>query len=600
MGNVREALRVFKDLMKMLPVLAVKPPTPDTAVSVGSIFEETASRHAERNMLIFEDRELTWREFNELANRMARGLLDCGVSRGDTIALIMENRIEMLAYAVAMQKIGVITAFINPALGGTQLAHCLTTAKAVKCIVGEEVFANLDAIRCDISLSSEDLLWVADLGSASAPDGLVDHLSGLENYSSANHAETRNILAGDTAFYIFTSGTTGLPKAAKITHRRWISGAYPYSKIGCRAKSSDRFYICLPLYHATGFICGVGSCFYSGASIFLRRKFSASAFWADVQRYKITNFIYVGELCRYLLAQPPCPDECNNSLDRIFGNGLRPDIWMEFKKRFGIDRICEFYGSSEGNIGFVNGLNKDRTMGTCAANIMLVQYDIDADKIVRDIDGKVVEVAAGEPGLLLGEIDDRYKFDGYTSKSASESKILHDLAKPGDAWFNTGDLIRQVDVGFAMGLAHYQFVDRIGDTFRWRSENVATNEVGEILNANHQVEMANVYGVDIPAADGKAGMVSLVLKNDSLFDVEEFAAYVTRTLPVYAQPVFVRIQREVSTTGTFKLLKGDLRKQAYHINQVSDELYYMPARERQYHKLDDCAYQSLIDGVAGY
>ena len=600
MTSLREVLRVLVDFAKLVPVMAVKPPQPEVAVSVASIFEATAARYADRNMIIFEQQEFTWQEFNELANRMARALTGGGVKRGDSVALIMENRVEMLAYTVAMQKLGVITALVNPALGGTQLAHCLSTAKAVKCVVGEEVFANLDAIRADIGLADEDILWIADQRTTAVPEGLEDTLSQLDGYACDNLADTCKILAGDMAFYIFTSGTTGLPKAAKITHRRWMSGAYPYSKVGCRAKPSDRFYICLPLYHATGFICGVGSCFYSGASIFLRRKFSGSAFWSDVQRHSITNFIYVGELCRYLLAQPPCPEERNNSLDRVFGNGLRPDIWMDFKQRFGISRVCEFYGSSEGNIGFVNGLNKDRTMGICGANILLVEYDIDADKIIRDEHGKVVEAAVGEPGLLLGEIDDRYKFDGYTNDGASESKILRDLVKPGDAWFNTGDLIRQVDVGFAMGLAHYQFVDRVGDTFRWRSENVSTNEVGEIINANRQVEMANVYGVDIPAADGKAGMVSLVLKDQETFDVEEFSAYVTSNLPIYAQPVFVRIQREVATTGTFKLVKGDLRKQAYHIDRVSDQLYYIPPRERHYRVFDQGAYQSVIDGTAGY
>ncbi|MDA9371872.1 long-chain-acyl-CoA synthetase [Porticoccaceae bacterium] len=600
MISLREVLRVLVDFAKLVPVMAVKPPQPKVAVSVASIFEATAARYADRNMIIFEQQELTWREFNELANRMARALMDGGVKRGDSIALIMENRVEMLAYTVAMQKLGVITAFVNPALSGTQLAHCLSTAKAVKCVVGEEVFANLDAIRVDIGLADEDILWIADQRTTAVPEGLENALSQLDGYACDNLADTCEILAGDMAFYIFTSGTTGLPKAAKISHRRWMSGAYPYSKVGCRAKASDRFYICLPLYHATGFICGVGSCFYSGASIFLRRKFSGSAFWSDVQRHSITNFIYVGELCRYLLAQPPCPEERNNSLDRVFGNGLRPDIWMDFKERFGISRVCEFYGSSEGNIGFVNGLNKDRTMGICGANILLVEYDIDADEMVRDEHGKVVEVSVGEPGLLLGEIDDRYKFDGYTNDSASESKILRDLVKPGDAWFNTGDLICQVDVGFAMGLAHYQFVDRVGDTFRWRSENVSTNEVGEIINANRQVEMANVYGVDIPAADGKAGMVSLVLKDQETFDAEEFSAYVTSNLPIYAQPVFVRIQREVATTGTFKLVKGDLRKQAYHMDRVSDQLYYLPPREQRYRVFDQGVYQSVIDGTAGY
>ena len=400
--------------------------------------------------------------------------------------------------------------------------------------------------------------------------------------------------------YIFTSGTTGMPKAAKIPHRRWMAAARAFGLAGCQAQADSRFYLCLPLFHGTGIICGVGSCLYTGASIFLRRRFSASEFWSDVQTYQTSHFIYVGELCRYLLAQPPCAEERNNPLRKVFGNGLRPDIWDEFKQRFDIERICEFYGSSEGNVSFFNALNKDRTMGLTPATIMLVKYDIDADEIVRDAAGKLIEVTKGEAGLLLGEIDSDFKFDGYTSEDATESKILRDVVKPGDAWFNTGDLIRQQDVGFALGKAHYQFVDRVGDTFRWRSENVSTNEVAEILNGYAQIEMANVYGVDVPATEGKAGMVALILRQGQALDISEFSDFVAANLPHYAQPVFVRVQPEAETTGTFKLLKGELRKQAFHLDQVEDEVYVLPPRATRYQTLDDQLYQSIMDGSAGY
>lgn len=203
--------------------------------------------------------------------------------------------------------------------------------------------------------------------------------------------------------------------------------------------------------------------------------------------------------------------------------------------------------------------------------------------------------------MLLAEIDDRYRFDGYTDKAASEAKTLRNVLNDGDAWFNTGDLITEVDVGFSMGKPHYQFVDRIGDTFRWRSENVSTNEVGEILNANSQVEIANVYGVDVPATEGKAGMVSIALNPGQVFDPLEFADYVSENLPGFAQPVFIRIQTDLTTTGTFKLVKGDLRKQSFHIEQVgNDTIYVMMPRTNSYQILDQALYGSIMDGSAGY
>jgi citronellyl-CoA synthetase len=600
MFDFKEYFRVTKEFLKLVPVLAVKPPSNEDAVSMATVLEDTVAKYAGRSMIIFEGRELTWGQFNALTNQIAHALIARGVQRGDCVSLIMENRIEMLACTFALQKIGAISSLINYALTGAQLAHCVTVSGSSKCLVGEEIYSNLDAVRGDLALGDKEILWVADQRSNPVPTNAEDIVAVLEQYPTTNLEDTKTILAGSTAMYVFTSGTTGMPKAAKIPHRRWMSAAHAFGLAGCQAKPSDRFYLCLPLFHGTGLICGIGSAFYTGASIFLRRRFSASEFWSDVHKYKTTNFIYVGELCRYLLAQPVSPFEQNNSLTRVFGNGLRPDIWDEFKQRFGIERVCEFYGSSEGNVSFFNALNKNRTMGITPATVMLVKYDIDADEMVRDANGKLIQVPVGEPGLLLGEIDDRFKFDGYTNDDATESKVLRDVVKPGDAWFNTGDLICEIDVGFALGKPHYQFVDRVGDTFRWRSENVSTNEVGEILNGCGQVEMANVYGVDIPATEGKAGMVSLLLKPGQEFDAEAFSTFVNANLTHFSQPVFVRVQPEAATTGTFKLLKGDLRKQAFNVDLVTDELYVMPPRASQYQKLERDLYDKIMDGSAGY
>jgi len=507
----------------------------------------------------------------------------------------------LLCSIFALAKIGATAGLVNTGLTDRPLAHCISIVESKKCLVGQELLAAVSGVKGDLTLQDKDYLWVADpLIIVDAPDWATNFSATLAGMPTDNLPETDEIVAGEIALYIFTSGTTGLPKPAVIYHRKIMSAAKPYSKVGFHAKPSDRMYICLPLYHATGFLLGIGSCLYSGASMFVRRRFSATQFWPEVQKHQTTLFIYVGELCRYLAMAPECPDEKNNPLKTMLGNGLRPDIWDTFRNRFGVKRITEIYGSSEGNVSFLNILNKESTIGTGSVVVMLVKYDIENDEIVLDEDGKVIEVEPGKAGLMLGQIDDRYKFDGYKNAGATNDKILTDLREPGDRWFNTGDLIRTVDVGFAMGLPHYQFVDRVGDTFRWRAENVSTNEVGEILNACDQVEISNVYGVDIPGAEGKAGMAAITLTPGQQFSAAEFTEFVDRELPAFARPVFVRIEQQQDTTGTFKLFKGKLKQQAYHLDQVDEPIYVRQPKSKQYELLDHGFYEQLINGSAGY
>jgi citronellyl-CoA synthetase len=301
------------------------------------------------------------------------------------------------------------------------------------------------------------------------------------------------------------------------------------------------------------------------------------------------------------MTQPRHDDDSDNPLERIVGNGLRPDIWLDFKQRFGIRRIAEFYGASEGNVAFMNLLNKDRTIGLTASTIALVRYDVDADEIVRDAQGYCIPVAPGEPGLLLAQINEVQVFEGYTNAEATEKKIVRNAFEAGDAWFNSGDLIREVDVGFAVRQKHYQFVDRVGDTFRWHSENVSTNEVGEIINRHPQVQFCNVYGVAIPNADGRAGMAAITLNpgTDEL-DLADFSEFVVRELPSYARPVFLRIHPEMEVTGTFKLMKGDLRREGYDVSVIDDPILVMKPGTTRYEPLDAHFHARLRDGAAGY
>ena len=448
---------------------------------------------------------------------------------------------------------------------------------------------------------SRDYVFVPDSGTTPPPNWASNLSTDSESAALSNPEVTGSVTLGENALYIFTSGTTGMPKAAVLSNRRYLMSAALAHKAMYRCTEQDRFYICLPLYHGTGLMLGAGPAFSSGASMFVRRKFSASNFLPEVRKHQTNLLVYIGELCRYLMNTPEHPDDADNPLHTMTGNGLRPDVWMGFKQRFGIKRISEFYGASEGNVAFANLLNKDCTVGMTSARVALVQYDVDADEIVKTNDGRCREVASGESGLLLGHINEEAVFEGYTDPEATEKKIIRNAFEEGDAWFNSGDLMREVDVGFTLGYAHYQFVDRVGDTFRWKSENVSTNEVGEILNGFEGISFCNVYGVEIPGADGRAGMAAVALADEvSELDMESFSAYAAEQLPSYARPVFVRITTDIDVTGTFKMVKGDLRKEGYDLTQIDDLVYVMKPGTDRYELLDAEFAAALARGDGGY
>jgi citronellyl-CoA synthetase len=562
--------------------------------------ERTAARFPTHTAVIFEGQSVTWTELNAKANRCSGTLRAQGLVAGDAVSLIMENRIEFLTSLIALNKLGAIAALINTNLTGLPLIHCIKITSAKMCIFGEERAQEIVHVKSDPGLECiKNWLFVKDTGEQLCPAWATNLEEGTAD--DTNPAQTNQNTLADIALYMYTSGTTGMPKASVITNRRFLLSSALSYKAGIKCKENDCIYLCLPLYHGTGLFLGAGAAFSTGACMFIRRRFSGSNFLREVREHHATCFIYIGELCRYLLNVPAQQDDHNTPLSRMMGNGLRPDVWHEFKSRFGIQRIAEFYGSSEGNVAFVNMLNKDCTVGTSNVPIALVKYNVDADEIVLDKKGHCIVVADGEPGLLLGKITNNTTFEGYTNKKDTEKKILRDSFEAGDAWFNTGDLMKTVDVGFALGLPHFQFVDRVGDTFRWKSENVSTNEVGEVINAHAQIDFCNIYGVEIPKADGRAGMASIVLtKGLDTLDVESFSGYVNSHLPAYARPVFLRIQSELDTTGTFKMVKGELRKEGYDLDQVSDAIFVLKPRSDTYVRLEEDFAAILKAGDAGY
>jgi citronellyl-CoA synthetase len=601
--RISEVAATLAEVPPMLGLARELKPRPmSTRDCFGARVETTASKYPEETAVIFEGEQLTWRELNEYANRYVGAFRGMGLKKGDTVSVLLENRIQYLATLIALNKMGATAALINTNLTGAPLVHCISITDSNMCLFGEERLDAIADVRDDPALASvSQYLFVPDTGETACPGWAADMAEESADEDYGNPPETAGVTLGDIALYIFTSGTTGLPKAAIMSNRRLLTSSAVSYKVGLRCDVSDCIYLCLPIYHGTGLFLGVIAAFSTGASMFIRRRFSASNFLSEVREHNTTCFIYIGELCRYLLNTPRQPDDANNPMVTMMGNGLRPDVWHEFKERFGINRVSEFYGSSEGNVGFVNLLNKDCTVGATTLPVALVKYDIDADEIVRDSKGHCIKVTAGQPGLLLGKITPLTAFEGYTNKEATERKILHNAFRRGDSWFNTGDLMKTVDVGFAMGMQHYQFVDRVGDTFRWKSENVSTNEVGEIINGHPQIAFCNVYGVEIPKADGRAGMAALALAEKvNKLDLASFSEHVNAQLPPYARPVFLRIQRELDTTGTFKLLKGELRKQAYDLQEVEDDLYVMKPGSKQYEPLDEAFAAKLRAGEGGY
>ena len=579
--DVVSVLSEMPTLLKLKKGMVPRPAS--VADCFGARVEANALKFGQRSAIVFEGQEVNWSEFNALANQYAHYLKSQGVQRGDTVSVIMENRIEFLALLGGVNKIGVTAGLINSNLTGKPLVHCMTVTHSKKCIFGSEVSGALNEVKDELGLTEgEDYFEMPDGGLDTTTNWAKNLAEGAAAASPENPEETSLTTLGEVALYIFTSGTTGLPKAAVLSNRRYLTSADMAAMAGFKCTEQDRMYICLPLYHGTGLMVGAGAAMVSGASMFIRRKFSASNFLPEVREHGCTLLVYIGELCRYLSNTEAQAGDHKNPLRSMMGNGMRPDVWLGFKKRFGISRVAEFYGASEGNVAFANLMNRDCTVGMTSAEVALVEYDVDNDEIVRDAAGRCVLVKAGEPGLLLGKITEDTVFEGYTDPEATEKKIVRSALENDDAWFNSGDLMRPVDVGFSLGYPHYQFVDRVGDTFRWKSENVSTNEVGEIINGFDQIKFCNVYGVEIPGTDGRAGMAAVTLQDGvSELDVDAFSTFLRSELPAYAVPLFVRIQPDIDVTGTFKMVKGDLRKQAYDIRSFDDTVYaLLPGSDR--------------------
>jgi fatty-acyl-CoA synthase len=552
------------------------------------VIDVLADAHGERPALISDDETLSFAALAERSRRYARWALGEGLGKGDAVALMAPNRAEYLAIWLGLSRVGVITALINTNLSGEALAHALAAAKARRVIVD----ARLEAAFED----APEGLWLLGQGRADRPriDLAVEALSG----APLGVDEARAVSLRDPALLIYTSGTTGRSKAAYVSHHRVLAWTHWFAGL-MDAGPDDRLYNCLPMHHSVGGVVASGAVLVGGGSVVLRPKFSASRFWDEVEAHGCTIFQYIGELCRYLLAAPPHPKERAHALRLSCGNGLRPDVWEAFQDRFAIPRVLEFYAATEGTFSLYNVEGRPGAIGRIPAFLShrfpaaIVRHDAERQAPARDADGRCIACERGEIGEAIGKVagageGGQHRFEGYTDGAETEKKLLRDVFEVGDAWMRTGDLMRQDAQGF------YYFVDRVGDTFRWKGENVATLEVAEALGSFPGVTAAAVYGVAVPGADGRAGMAALTA--DEGLDLVALRAHLAERLPAYARPLFLRIVDELSTTETFKLRKQDLVEEGYDPTRASGRLFVEDSAAGAYVALDAAMFEAIQAG----
>jgi len=557
-----------------------------------AMLDALADQHGGAPALISERETLSYRALAARANRYARWALAQNLGKGETVGLLMPNRPDYMAAWLGITRVGGVVALVNTHLTGRALAHCIEIVAPRHMIVAAEQVESLAGAQSH--LTARPKLW--SHGADAANFARIDR--DLQRHSDGPLAasEQRRVTIDDKALYVYTSGTTGLPKAANVSHARvmtwsnWFAGM-----MGTRP--DDRMYDCLPMYHSVGGVVATGALLVAGGSVVIREKFSARQFWDDVTRWDCTLVQYIGELARYLVNAPPHPREASHHIRLACGNGLRADVWESFTRRFAIPHVLEFYAATEGNLSLYNVEDKPGAIGRVPSFLAhrfpaaIVRFDLARGEPLRDADGRCIRCAADEVGEAIGRIEGATpgaRFDGYTDAEASEKKILRDVFKPGDAWFRTGDLMRKDAQGY------FYFVDRIGDTFRWKGENVSTSEVAEAIARCPGVLDATVYGVEIPGADGRAGMAALVVADE--FDLAALRRHLDTSLPAYARPVFLRVRAELETTATFKHRKDELVRAGYDPAATDNAIYWDDVPRQAYARVDKALFERINSG----
>jgi fatty-acyl-CoA synthase len=565
----------------------------NTSVTFPVLIEALSDRFGAAPALLSDRDCLTYRALAQRANQYARWAIEQGLAAGEVVCLLMPNCPEYMAIWLGITRVRGIVSLLNTNLTGDSLAHSINLVAPKHVIVGADLVDAFAAVSPRLARGIKS--WTHGQGDHGFPriDHEIQRVAGDRLQSS--ECALPSIM--DTALHIYTSGTTGLPKAAKVSHFRLMQWSHWFAGM-MDTRSNDRMYNCLPMYHSIGGVVATGATLVNGGSAVLRERFSASHFWDDVVEWNCTLFQYIGELCRYLVNSPPHPREAEHRLRLCCGNGLRPDVWDEFKRRFRIPQIFEFYAATESSFSLYNCEGKPGAIGRIPSflahriSVALVKFDVETGEPIRNEEGFCIRCSANEVGEAIGKIlngsSPGSRFEGYTDKEASDRKVLRNVFVNGDVWYRTGDLMRRDESGY------FYFVDRIGDTFRWKGENVSTTEVADTICAYPGVIEAVVYGVVIPGTEGRAGMAAVVVSED--FGLVAFWQHLAERLPEYTRPLFLRIRGEIEMTATFKPKKQDLSREGYDPAVTADVIYFNDRVHQSFVKLDAVLYERLQTG----
>jgi fatty-acyl-CoA synthase len=562
------------------------------------VIDELAEEHGDKPALLSARETLSYWALAERSRRYLRWALHQGIAKGDVVALLMPNRPEYLAIWLGLTRAGATVALLNTSLTGSSLAYCIDIVAPRHVIVAAELIAALDSTAGFLKVASR--VWLhGDPGPQAGGRPRIDLAVAALDGGPLAAAEQVDLTIEDKALFIYTSGTTGMPKAANVNHYRLMLAAYGFCGVmGTRA--DDRMYDCLPMHHTAGGVVAIGATLVAGGSVFIREKFSAREFWDEVVANDCTLFQYIGELCRYLTEAPLHPRERAHRLRLAIGNGLRPEVWPRFAARFSIRRILEFYAATEGNVNLFNFDGRPGAVGRIPwflkrrFPIAIVRFDIEQRQPIRNAKGLCERAAPGEIGEAVGQIltdpaKSNMRFEGYADTADNAPKILRDVFTKGDAWFRSGDLMREDADGY------FYFIDRIGDTFRWKGENVSTMEVAEIVGGFPGIREANVYGVEVAGREGRAGMAAIVCAPG--LDLAALRAYLTGRLPDYARPLFLRVCETIEATATFKQKKIGLAREGFDPDGIADEILFDDPRTKAYVRLDGALYQAIVTGL---
>jgi fatty-acyl-CoA synthase len=558
------------------------------------LIDQLAERFEAVPALVSPNSALTYRQMAADCSRYARWAVSQGLRSGDTVGLLMPNCAHYMPLWLGLTRAGICVALLNTQLRGEVLAHCIRIVAPKLVIVGSELCDAVPGVRPH--LDSALAWWAFGDGSHDLPR--LDLAAADFPSMPISPGEIAPPALEERALYIYTSGTTGLPKAANVSHYRIMQWSHWFAGM-MDTRPGDRMYDCLPLYHSVGGIVATGATLVGGGTVVLRERFSARNFWRDIVEERCTLFQYIGELCRYLVNSEPAPQAIAHSLRLCCGNGLSGEVWERFQTRFRIPQILEYYASTEGNFSLYNCEGKPGAIGRIPPflkhrmPVEIVTFDLETETPSRNAEGHCVTCEPNQAGEAIGKLqsaDSKQlgRFEGYADAEATTRKILRNVFVAGDAWYRTGDLMRRDEQGF------FYFVDRVGDTFRWKGENVSAAEVSGVVAACPGVNDAAVYGVQVAGTDGRAGMAAIVVGPE--FSLHAFREFLAARLPDYARPVFLRIVPAMELTGTFKLRKQTLLAEGYDPATVSG-LYLDDRTRRAYVALDGHLHQQIQAGV---